>query len=232
MNKRSGAIIICIGCSVLILSGCYTQLMTPQEFIQTQRHQSVRTIADNSYALNYNQSCVTCHSVTELNERSEELEAYGTLSVHNGYALSSRDWITKTQGNVPVYLPSPSPDPNPYWPPTTSTGTSWWSPAPSNSFGNGTNDRPRTGGATRDTPVVRDRPQSSTPPVYTNPSPSSGTGTAPAPVSTPTVSTPPPSTPAPSSDSGRSRDNSTTVDPSGRTRSDGSSRDENNSRPR
>ncbi|MBP6672180.1 MAG: hypothetical protein KA247_03485, partial [Bacteroidetes bacterium] len=48
----------------LIMAGCYTKLMTPQEFVQTQRYKVKKTYSDNSYSLNYNQSCVTCHSTS------------------------------------------------------------------------------------------------------------------------------------------------------------------------
>jgi hypothetical protein len=205
--------------------------MTPQEFIQTQRTQGVRSIADNSFSVNYNQSCVSCHSIMELNERSEEMEYYGINSVHNGYPLSSQVWL-------PVYSPGIGndvivPGTNPYWPPQNRTGATWWSPTTGTAVSSGSIDRPRSGGATRDTPEVRERPQSTAPPVYSQPgSTSGGTSSAP-PASTPTVTTQSsPASPAPSTDGGRTREGSSTVNPAGKTRNDGATRDNESNRPR
>lgn len=213
--------------SALFITGCYTRLMTPHEFVQSQRNLGVRNTPDNSFALNYNQSCVTCHSVDELNERSEEMDYYGIRSVHNGYLLSSRDWITVTISQPPV----PNPSPNPYWPPVTNTGNSWWSPNGGTQTAPPPVDPTRSNGPTRDGSTERERPQGTTPPVYTQPqTPSSGTSTPP-PTSTTTVTTQPaPTTPA--GDSGRSREESAPVNSSGRTRGDSSTRDDETKRPR
>ena len=202
--------------------------MTPQEFVQTQRLQGVRTIADNSNFLNYNQSCVSCHSTTELNERSEEMELYGIRTVHNGYSLSSRDWIVDTRP-----WPINDPTPNPFWPQTNNYRTSWWMSSAGTPVTQTPIEQHRTVGSTRDGSTERERSPSSNSPTYTQPqSPSGGSSPAPSPTAT-TVTKQSSTSPAASpGDSGRSREGNTTDTPSARTRNDGTSRDDSNNRPR
>lgn len=219
MNHR---IMICslILAGALVLAGCYTQMMTPQEFLQTRRSTSTVLVSDNSYSLNYNRSCVSCHTVTELNERADELEYYGIRSVHDGYSLSDRPWLGGGAVGGTVYVPPA----NPYWPGNPSTGTAWW--VTGGGQGPTLVTRPRQDGATRDGSVIRDRPGTTATaptPVSTPPSTPAGTGTA--------VSTTP--APAPvNSDGSRPRAGSGSVDANGRTRNDGTTRDDSENRPR
>lgn len=216
----------------IIASGCYTQLMAPQEFVQSRKlqTQSKPMIADNSYSVNYNQSCVTCHTVTELDERTEELEYYGVTTVHDGILLSAHQWNEPVQYFPPAYDPI-------FWPRPGYPIDDWWLP-PATAIitppTNGNGERIRTGGSTRDGNKDRDR---STPTTYTQPqTPVGGNGT------TQTPSNPPPATtvtpqqpatpPAQTNDNARSRDSNDTDNSSSRTRNDGSSRDSSGNRPR
>jgi hypothetical protein len=221
--------------TAVFVSGCYTQLMTPQDYMMIRKRQSSAPIADNSYSINYNQSCTSCHSVAELNERAEELESMGILTVHDGVLLSSHQWINE----------NPYADPGPiYWPgPTGPILPPWWEPpvtvvtVPTASPSKG--NRPRPDGTTRDDrpDIIRDRPIPA-PPTAQPPAPVGGT----TPVSIPTPSAPaviitpaPASTPASQpAEGGRTRDtNSSNESSTTKTRSDGQSRDSSGgSRPR
>lgn len=225
--------------AVFFVSGCYTQLMTPQEYVKIKKGQSSSGFANNSYSINYNQSCTTCHSVTELNERAEELEYYGVRTVHDGVLLSDREWLTEKGDNIPYGDPGPV-----YWPTPTYPTYPWWVPPVTviNTPVQPTKEnRPRTDGPTRDEKPDGGRERPIPSPTYTQPStPVGGTPSPSVPsTSTPAIiitPTPAPSTSAPVSqpaESGRSRDTnndggSTTT----KTRSDGSSRDSAGSRPR
>lgn len=124
MKKPLIVLSLLFGVLSIILSGCYTQLMTPQDYIKIRKQQSSVTIANNSYSINYNQSCTSCHSVAELNERAEELEYYGIRTVHDGILLSSRQWLNENPGNITygdpgqIYWPTPMFPINPWWLPS------------------------------------------------------------------------------------------------------------------
>lgn len=219
--------------SGIIFAGCYTQLMNPQEFVQAQRQYSKKSNPniDNSFSLNYNQSCVTCHSPAELDERAEELELLGIRTVHNGVLLSSRPWENVTTIAPPIYIY----DPDPYWPNPYIPVNPWWLPPVAIETGTSptvpNGNRTRDDGTTRDGNRERER---STPTTYSTPPTPVGGTTPSVPVSTSpasTVSTPPPA-PAQTNDSERSRDTSSGNNSSSRTRSDGNSRDDSGNRPR
>lgn len=203
MRTRLLMIIPAAVCAAFLTSGCYTQLMTPQEFIQVKRGMTARSAPDQTYALNYNQSCVSCHSVSELNERAEEMEYYGIRSVHDGYLLSSRDWNSPyTVGTViegpagPVLWPPPAAPSMPWWNPTIVTTPTPTAPAPSTA----PQQRRRTGGAVS-VPDENKRKQEESAPVYSAPAPKVSTETVTTtPSSTPSVNSTPP--PAPAQDSG------------------------------
>jgi len=216
---------------VFSASGCYTKLMTPQEFVHTQRYQSKKSLADNSYSVNYNQSCVTCHSVTELNERAEDLEYYGVRTVHNGISLSSRLWIGETVFQPNILVPTPSP----YWPSPYDPVTPWWAPlgtTTTTTLPSGDGNRIRNGGVTRDENREGERSAPISSPTYTQPQTPVG-GTTPVPSTpAPAVQLAPSTTPAQQSDSGRTRESNDNTNSSSRTRSDGATRDDNGNRPR
>lgn len=208
----------------IVIQGCYTQLMTIQEFTQA-RHERAAVRPDASYSLNYNQNCVSCHSVAELDDRYLDLKYYQVNSVH-GIALDRNLWSGYTDvpyGDINEYYPRPIyiVQPNPWWLP----------PATIVTGGNGTpvsTDRTRTTGATRDAGRAREpipAAQGTTqPPQSTTPVPSTP------PAATTTVA---PSTTTPSSGSTSGERSRTDSNSSGgsRTRSDGATRD-NGNRPR
>jgi hypothetical protein len=113
--------------AAFIIGGCYTQLMTPQDYIKVRKQQSSTSIANNAYSINYNQSCTSCHSVTELNERAEELEYYGIRTVHDGVLLSSRQWLNENPNPGEILYGDPGPV---YWPTPVSPINPWWLPSP------------------------------------------------------------------------------------------------------
>jgi hypothetical protein len=231
--------IICSVIAVFATSGCYTQLMSPQDYLKIRKQPSSTSIANNAYSINYNQSCTSCHSVAELNERAEELESYGIWTVHEGVLLSNRQWLNENPDEIlygdpgPIYWPTPIYPTNPWWVPPVTVVTTPATTTPTKG------NRPRTDGPTRDNNpvVVRDRPipvpTTAQPPVTTG-------GTTP----TPVPPTPAPAvtiTPAPSStpvsqptENGRTRDTNSSggATSTTKTRSDGSSRDTSGDRPR
>lgn len=205
MRTRLLMIIPAAICAAMMVSGCYTQLMTPQEFIQVKRGMTARSAPDQTYALNYNQSCVSCHSVSELNERAEEMEYYGIRSVHDGYLLSSRDWNSP----YPVGTIIEGPAGPVLWPPPAAPSIPWWNPtivssptAPAQSTA--PQERRRTGGAVS-VPGENKRKQEESAPVYSAPAPKVNSETVTTtPSSTPSVnSTPPPAPPQDSGNEGR-----------------------------
>ena len=221
--------IIISALSGLTASGCYTKIMTPQEFVSTQRFQSNNQFADNSYSINYHQPCTTCHSSTELNERSEELENYGVHSVHDGVILSSNLWMEPEEQPV-ILVPSP------YWPKPYDPVNSWWPSLPTatsiSSPGTGDGNRPRTDGATRDGNGNRDRSTPISNSTYTQPqTPVGGTTSVPS-TPPPAVNIAPSTPPAQTKESGRNRDSSDNTKSSNRTRNDGTTRDDDGNRPR
>ncbi|MFA6467727.1 MAG: hypothetical protein WCW35_02445 [Bacteroidota bacterium] len=224
MKSYSAALILVI--TSFSLSGCYTQLMTPQEFVQSRRTQSATSLPDVSYSLNYNQSCTSCHSVSELDERAEEMEYYGVRNVHNGYLLSSRDWYDDPVTGGPILIASPNPFwPNPYTPPN-----AWWSPGGSPPSEEPSGNRLRTDGPTRDGNKQRERTQTTAPTTYPQPQSPVGTSQPSIPTTPTTVTQQPATPPASTNDSGQNRQSGTT--PTGRTRTDGSSRDGSGDRPK
>jgi hypothetical protein len=202
-----------------ILGGCYTQLMTPEEFGQVQR-EKIRIRSDATYSLNYNQRCVSCHTRAELDDRYFDLKYYGVTSVH-GIPLDPIVWSGSDYA---------SPYDEIYFAPQPGIILPWWLPPAATVTGQGSAQQPvnsgeriRVTGATRDSGRERDavqaQPQSTTP------------------VGGPAVSTPPPAstvtptqTAAPTQQSTtgseRSRSDGSSGSGESRTRSDGSSRDD------
>lgn len=226
MNSHKIILIITI-IFVLVISGCYTQLMTPQDFVQSKNKRSTLS-ADASYQLNYNQNCLSCHSSVELNDRYFDLQYYNVMTVHNGIILEPRLWIAPsdpiilTRDPYGWYDPIPA---QPWWntPPATLTGSGQSST--SNEDGN----RVRNNGSTRDKTGTRDRQPSNPTPVQATPQqPVGGTSntTPAAPPPTTTVTTQPATQPAANTNSGeRNRTNSDTNNNGNKTRNNGSSRD-------
>lgn len=220
----------------IVTAGCYTKLMTPQEFVQTQRYQVKRTYSDNSYSLNYNQSCVSCHSTNELNERYDELSQLGVMSVHNGIPFEPSRWENTVAVQHPIILIA---DPDPYWPGPASPVNPWWSPPVTNSSaptapaaGNG--NRIRENGPNRDGNRNGERDAPIPSPTYSQPQ-SGGSSSAPLPTAPPSTvnSTPTPAPqPAQTSSGDRSRDSNSSSGSTERTRDNGASRDSGGSRPR
>jgi hypothetical protein len=206
---------------ILTMPGCYTQLMTPQEFTQVRREQLKAEKSDASFSLNYQQNCVSCHSRSELDDRYLDLQYYGVTSVH-GISLNPIAW-----SGSEYY----SPYDEIYFAPRPDLVTPWWLPPAVFIQGSGTSieqgqsaGRPRITGSTRDTKPDRGTVQAS-PPSTTN---STGTTTAPPPA----VSTTPSATQTPSSSTDTDRTRSDSGNTTGnRTRTDGSTRDDGN-RPR
>ncbi len=222
--------------SVLSVSGCYTVLMSPQEFLQSRHEESVSGMSDASFQLNYNQNCFSCHSKTELDDRYWELKYYGISTVHNGVVLEPTAW------NNPYVSPVYEPDPYGWYDPV--PAQPWWFPPATRISGSeqpktptATDNRPRTTGSTRDNSGSRERSQSNPAPTQATPSQqttgTTSTSTQPStpPPATTTVTPPATQTPASSTTSGeRSRTDTKSSDSSGRSRESGSSRDGN--RPR
>lgn len=220
--------------AVLSVGGCYTVLMTPQEFLQDRQEDSAIR-SDASHRLNYNQNCISCHSRAELDDRYLEMKSYGVMTVHNGIALEPAAWNNPYM--TPMYEPDPygwyTPVPSqPWWIPPATTVAGGGDPTTSTEKGN----RVRETGSTRDNTGSRERSQSQPSPTLATPSQPVG-GTTATPPSTPPPATtvaPQPATqqPAATTNSGeRSRTDAKPADSnSGRTRDSGSSRDGN--RPR
>jgi len=200
-----------------ILGGCYTQLMTPEEFSQVQR-EKIRIKSDATYSLNYNQRCVSCHTRAELDDRYFDLKYYGVTAVH-GIPLDPIAWSGSDYA---------SPFDEIYFAPQPGIIIPWWLPPAATVSGTGSvlqpvnsGERIRVTGATRDSGRERDAVQAqpqSTPPVGST-----------------AVSTPPPATtvapttaPAQQSTTGseRTRNDGGSGSGESRTRSDGSSRDD------
>lgn len=213
--------------AVIFISGCYTVLMTPQEFAQAQRERSA-VQSDASYQVNYNQNCLSCHSKSELDDRYLELKYYGITTVHNGIVVDPLAW------NTPYTSPVYEPDPYGWYNPAPSQP--WWIP-PGTSVAGGVNaspstvekDRVRTSGSTRDATETRERSQANQTPTQATPSQPVGGTTATTPSNPPpatTVTTQPPAQqPANSGSSERSRTETKSSDSGSKTRSSGSSRD-------
>lgn len=219
----------------LTVSGCYTKLMTPQEFVQSQRYQAKRTIADNSYSVNYQQSCVSCHSTNELNERYDEFSQLGITSVHNGIPFDPSRWENVTTAQQPIiYVPAP----DPFWPSPSSPVNPWWAPvstsgsqtAPATDPGT----RIRDNGPTRDGQRNGERQTPIPSSTYTSPTTSGTSTSTPLPTSAPSTvnSAPTPAPPVQSDSNDRSRDSNSSSGSTDRTRDNGSTRDNSGARPR
>lgn len=163
--------------SVIAFAGCYTQLMTPQQYVQYRKQavtESGALTADATTPLNYNRDCLSCHSKYELEDRYQELVSNGLMTVH-GYALDRSLW------DSPYAIEYYTPDPygwrrpvysNPWWIPPAAAISSTSSSATS------TSERSRTTGNTRDGNTRSDRTEPL--PAYI-PSTNSSSGTTPAP---------------------------------------------------
>ena len=245
MNRTHLAIIASIP---LLMTGCYTHLMSPQEFIRVQRqtsnNSSARPVGYSASSLNYGQACLTCHSANELDDRYSDLTAAGIMTVHDGIRLNPSDWTVPVNvagiPDGPIYLPAPNPYPQPYWPRPADPDLPWWNPpvvttgsGATTAPGSPSTGRPRPNGPSRDDTPNNDR---ATPiPTYvptgpTTPAPVSTGGSAvtvqPSPASTPAPSTPPANTGT------RTRDNAGSASGS-HERTSGSSRgNDDNDRPR
>lgn len=200
-------------------AGCYTQLMTPQEFTQVRRQALTSAHSDQSLSLNYQQSCVTCHTRAELDDRYIDQQYYGVMSVH-GIRLDPVVW-----SGSEFY----SPYDEIYFGPRSDRITPWWLPPAVTVQGSGATDvqsggRIRVTGPTRDNSTGRERVQASpsVPPPAT-----SGSNAATPP---PAVTTAPSNTTQPATGTDRSRSDSGSST-GNRTRTDGPTRDEGN-RPR
>jgi len=217
--KQNGKIFLSLTLFLtLTTAGCYTQLMTPQEFTQVRREQLTSVHADESYSLNFQQSCVSCHSRAELEDRYIDQQYYGVMVVH-GIRLDPIAW-----SGSDYY----SPYDEVYFAPRTDLITPWWLPPAVTVQGSGATQgqpggRIRVTGTTRDNGTGREPVQAS--PVV--PPASGGTNAAtppPAVTTTPTnAATPTTGTERTRSDSGGTTGN--------RTRTDSPTRDEGN-RPR
>lgn len=217
--KRTILVLAAMLMMSLVAGGCYTKVMSLQEYTEVRQGRAV-VRPDASYALNYNQRCVTCHTTAELDDRYIDMELQRDMTAH-GRRIDPTMW--RGMEDVPyaedVYFPRPVE----FFPPVP-----WWIPPAAVMVGSGgtapatATDRPRTTGTTRETTRERD----------TTPTAQSPQSTP----STPAVSTAPPASVAAPSTSGtaapsvRPRDSGSDTG-SGRTRSDGATRDDGN-RPR
>jgi len=219
---KNGMFVLAAALTLSVLAvGCYTQVMSLQEYAEVRQGRAV-VRPDASYALNYNQRCVTCHTTAELDDRYIDMELQRDMTAH-GRRIDPTMW--RGMADVPyaedVYFPRPVE----YFPPIP-----WWIPPAAVSVGGGgtepapaaTTERPRTTGSTRES--TRER--------GTTPAAQSPQSTA----STPAASTAPPASVAAPSSSGtaapsvRPRDTGNDAG-GGRTRNDGATRDDG-SRPR
>jgi len=236
--RISSKIFLAAAVTVLGFSGCYTQLMTPQEFVETQRDDIAR--ADASSSLNYNQNCYSCHSKAELDDRYIDWKYYGVTTAHGGITVEPIAW--NNPYTAPVYEPDPygwyNPAPSqPWWLPPAVVGSVSSSTAPSVSTKpvertrtDGSTRRDNGGERSRTEPIpAQSQSQSQTPTGdNTSTSTSSSSSTPP-----PAVSTTPPtrtqtsSTPA---NSERSKSDSNTSNTDGKTRDNGSTRRSDRSR--
>lgn len=217
--KHNGKIFFVVALAVAVTAaGCYTQLMTPQEFSRIRSEQLTSKPAYQSTALNFQQSCVSCHSRAELDDRYLDLRYYGVTTVH-GIALDPVAW------SGPDYY---SPYDEIYYAPRPELITPWWLPPAVTVQGSGSatgqsGGRIRNNGPTRDNGTGRE-------PVQASPVPSTPSGGTNAASPPPAVTTAPSNTTQSSAPAERTRSESGSTSGS-RTRSDGSTRDEGN-RPR
>lgn len=199
MKRQHKIVFVGGGVLSLLLAGCYTQLMTPDQYMSSQSdHPVVRVNASTN--LQYSSNCLSCHSSSELDDRYYDMQAYGVVSAH-GYRIDPSMWATT---EVPVYDP-------PYFPEPGVPISPWWLPPPVIITG-GTQDagttpqKKRADNPSRGTDASRDRSSS---PVYSSPpAGSGGSSGTPAVQSAPpatSVSSPAQSTPPPQSTESRDR---------------------------
>lgn len=207
--------------TAIIFAGCYTQLLTPQQYVKyrTQsKSESHPQSGDAGTSLNYSRDCLSCHSKYELEDRYQELSASGLITVH-GYTLERSLW------DSPYAIEYYTPDPYGWRRPVFSEP--WWIPPAAaigaSSSSQASKDRTRTGGNTRDENSRENRSEP-LPAYVPSAAPAGGSTSAP---SNPTpaasaVSSAPASPPPPASSETRTR-SSSSDDSSPRTT--GSSRD-------
>lgn len=201
--------------AALFIAGCYTQLMTPQEYVETRKNKIKAEAAYSSgtviTTIQYDRNCLSCHSRYELDDRYIEMQAAGISTVH-GFLLTPDAWAYEF---VPTYNPDPYGWYNPFPP------IPWWLPASSGTVGTAggtTVNNPTSGNTGRrdDGPIrvtnspVREPISTYAPPV------------APAPA--PTVSTPAPAVSSAPPAQNQQPQSSTNESTTTRTSSDNSSR--------
>ena len=77
---------------LLFMSGCYTVLMTPGSTGRDDYASGgVVSESDEPSELNYSDNCLSCHSQTELDDRSYDMQKVGMVSVH-GITLDQSGW--------------------------------------------------------------------------------------------------------------------------------------------
>ncbi len=169
--------------AVLFIAGCYTQLMTPQEYVEArqQKINAEKTVFSSNAgsSINYDRNCLSCHSKYELDDRFIEMQSAGITTAH-GYILSQDLW------NYPILTTPYNPDPYGWYNPFPSSP--WWLPPVVSSSGGagGTSteaadkgrqrdDGPsRPGGTTVREPIpayAPPTPSGTTPPAPTMPAP-------------------------------------------------------------
>lgn len=97
-----------------VLSGCYTQLMTPQEYLRSQHERPVIAV-NSSSDISYTSNCLSCHSKMELDDRYFDMKAYGVTTAH-GYVIDPSMW-NNPYADVyePPYFPGGPVAPMPPW---------------------------------------------------------------------------------------------------------------------
>ncbi len=119
MKKSLKIFFLTLGITSIFLAGCYTQLMTPQDYIKSRNTHPVVQM-DMSSEINYSNNCLSCHSRSELDDRYYDMQTYGVVSAH-GFRIDPSMWIAT---NLPVYEP-------PYFPDSPGAPVSpWWLPPP------------------------------------------------------------------------------------------------------
>ncbi|MDD8016812.1 MAG: hypothetical protein PHP42_00415 [Bacteroidota bacterium] len=217
MNTTKKILCTSVLFGVIIFAGCYTQLMTPQEYTK-ERRQTVETQVVQSE--NYNH-CLSCHSREELDDRYIDLKYYGIHTVHDGIPLDPIAW------NDPYASPGYIPEIEYGWPRPNNI-LPWWLPPAASvtaTTQTETKDRTRTAGATRD---ANDRTRRSEPiSTYTPPSTPVG-GTSPSTPSPAATVAPPKQTQqsATTNSTGRTKDSTSNTNSTSRTRDSGSTRDD------
>ncbi len=185
--------------TALLLSGCYTVLMTPSVTEPAADSNEYYSGTASAAELNYGSNCLSCHSSSELDDRYDEMQSLGIHTVH-GVVVDPYGW-RNPETSIPwwrnLYAPAPIP----------ASGVS-------QSSGGSTVSTPHT----RDVGVTRGGGTSASPAPQ---APSGGSSTAPATGNASSTSQQTQHTAQPSQPSGRERSGS---DSSGTTRKTGSTR--------